>query len=88
VLVTANTLLLPSTTLWRHLTHSKTIAQACSSVIGALKLLVIFCNVKQLSLLNWHGVQLVSPNFGGTFEVAMRSKQSFEGFEPKKLSSP
>ena len=38
VLVTINTFLgLLSTMLWRHLTHSKTMAQACSSVIGALK---------------------------------------------------
>ena len=38
VLVTINTFLgLLSTILWRHLTHSKTMAQACSSVIGALK---------------------------------------------------
>ena len=63
VFVTTNTLGLPSITLDRHLTHSKTTAQACSSVIGALKSWVIFANDKQPSWVSWHGVQLVSLYF-------------------------
>ena len=63
VFVTTNTLGLPSITLDRHLTHSKTTAQACSSVIGALKSWVIFANDKQPSWVSWQGVQLVSLYF-------------------------
>ena len=71
VFVTTNNWLgLFSITLLRHLTHSKTTAQACSSVMGALNPLVIFSRDKQPSWVSWNGVQLVSLYF--TFdEVAM-----------------
>ena len=50
------------TTLRRHLRHSKTMAQACSSVIGAEKLPVISSNFKQDSWSSWQGDQEVSQN--------------------------
>ena len=50
------------TTLRRHLRHSKTIAQACSSVIGAEKLPVISSKFKQDSWSSVHGDQEVSQN--------------------------
>lgn len=71
VFVTTNNWLgLFSITLLRHLTHSKTTAQACSSVMGALNPLVIFSRDKQPSWVSWNGVQLVSLYFT-LDEVAM-----------------
>ena len=54
-------------------------AQACSSVMGALKLDVIFSNDKEESWFNLHGVQLVSQKLAGFFIEAMISKRIFSG---------
>ena len=63
---------LARTTLRRHLRHSKTMAQACSSVMGAEKLPVISSKFKQASALSWQGDQEVSQNrFSGGEAMAL-----------------
>ena len=66
------------TTLRRHLRHSKTIAQACSSVIGAEKLPVISSRFKQDSWSSWQGDQEVSQNLLSGGEAILESIQHFK----------